>query len=159
MTEANSARPVFVGIARAGAATSYLSDVQYTTTYGIHTTIYGISNSSATARSNPGTVTPAAPQAAGIWAAQTSGSGTQTLTWKARSGDWVIVVMNRNAAPGLTVRADVGATVPGLGWVAGGLLAGGIVLAVGAVLLVALPIRRASRAYPSRPPDEGSAVS
>lgn len=152
VTEANGARPVFVGIARAGAATNYLSGVRYTT-------IYGISDSSTMARRNPGTVTPVAPQAAGIWAAQASGSGTQTLTWKAQNGDWMIVVMNRNAAPGLTVRADIGATVPGLGWVAGGLLAGGIVLMAGAVLLIVVPIRRASRAYASRAPDEDAAVS
>lgn len=149
-TEAGTARPVFVGIAPAAAATSYLSGVRYTT-------VSGIGDRATVTTNHPGTVAPTAPQASRIWAAQTSGSGTQTLTWKARSGNWMIVVMNPNAAPGLTVRADAGATIPALDWVAGGMLAVGVVLGVGAVLLIVLPIRRASRTYAGRPPGGGGA--
>ncbi len=44
----------------------------------------------------------------------------------------------------LTVRADIGATVPALPWIAAGLLAGGVLLAAGGVLLIVLPACRAS---------------
>ncbi len=132
-----TARPVFVGIAPAGAVTRYLSGVPYTTV-----TSYG-GNSQVTT-SHQGSASPAAPQAAGIWAAQAAGTGPQTLTWTARDGDWVLVVMNRDGARGLTVRADAGATFPALPWVAAGLLAGGVLLAAGGVLLIVLPARRAS---------------
>ncbi|HEX9358481.1 MAG TPA: hypothetical protein VF933_32305 [Streptosporangiaceae bacterium] len=56
----------------------------------------------------------------------------------------MVVVMNRDGAPGLTVRADAGVTVPALPWIAAGLLAGGVLFAAGGVLLIVLPARRAS---------------
>lgn len=138
VTAAGTARPVFVGIAPAAAASRYLSGTAYTT-------VTDLGGDSATT-SHPGTVTPALPQTARIWTAQASGAGTQTLTWTPRSGDWMIVVMNRDAAPGLTVRADAGATVPALPWITAGLLAGGALLAAGAVLLIVVPVRRAQPA-------------
>ena len=44
--------------------------------------------------------------------------------------NWMVVVMNRDATPSLTVRASAGATVPALPWIAAGLLGGGVLLAV-----------------------------
>jgi len=131
-----TARPVFVGIAPAAAATRYLAGTPYATVTGIgDSTVY---------TSHPGTGKPTAPQRAGIWAAQVSGTGPQTLTWTPRDGDWMVVVMNRAVTPGLTVRASAGATVPALPWIAVGLLGGGLLLAVGGGLLIALAVRRAS---------------
>jgi hypothetical protein len=54
----------------------------------------------------------------------------------------MIVMMNRNATPGLTVRADAGATVSALPWIAAGPLAGSALFAAGGVLLIVLPARR-----------------
>ncbi|HUY49370.1 MAG TPA: DUF4389 domain-containing protein [Streptosporangiaceae bacterium] len=136
VTAPGTAGPVFVGIAPAAAATRYLSGVAYTT-------VTGLGGNAAATTSHLGSATPAAPQAARIWTAQVSGTGTQTLTWTARSGDWMVVVMNRDATAGLTVRADAGVTLPALPWIAGGLLAGGVLLAAGGVLLIVLPVRRA----------------
>lgn len=137
VTEPGPARGVFIGIAPATAAARYLSGVPYTT-------VSGLGGNSAVTTSHPGTARPAAPLAAGIWAAQASGPGPQTLTWTARSGDWMVVVMNGDASAGLTVRADAGATVPVLPWLVAGLLAGGVLLAAAGVLLIVLPARRAS---------------
>ena len=142
ITAPGTARPVFLGIAPAAAAARYLSGVAYTT-------VTGFGGNTRTASSHLGTATPAAPLQARIWAAQVSGPGTQALTWTARDGDWMVVAMNRDAAPGLTVRADVGATLPALPWIVTGLLAGGVLLAAGGVLLIVLPVRRAS-AHPAR---------
>lgn len=138
VTETGTVRPVFVGIAPAAAADGYLSGVQYST-------VTGLGGGTVMSANHPGTAPRSAPGAARIWAAQVSGAGRQILTWTARSGDWRIVVMNRNAAAGLTVRADAGVTVPALWWITGGLLAAGVLLAVGGVLLIMLPVRRAHR--------------
>jgi hypothetical protein len=135
-----TARPVFAGIAPTPAATRFLAGTSYTTVTGI--------GGSTRYTSHPGTARPAAPQQAGIWAAQASGTGPQTLTWTPRDGDWMIVVMNRDATPGLTVQASAGATVPALPWVAVGLLGGGVLLAIGGVLLIVLAVRRASAPAP-----------
>lgn len=137
----STARPVFVGIAPASAATRFLAGTAYTTVTGI--------GDSTHYTSHPGTARPAAPQQAGIWAAQVSGTGPQALTWIPRDGDWMIVVMNRDATPGLTVLASAGATVPALPWIAAGLLGAGILLAVGGVLLIVLAVRRASAPAPA----------
>ena len=136
-----TARPVFVGIAPASAATRYLAGTAYTTVTGI--------GDSTDYTSHPGTGRPTAPQQAGIWAAQVSGTGPQTLTWTPRDGDWMIVVMNRDATPGLTVQASAGATVPALPWIAAGLIGGGLLLAGGGVLLIALAVRRPSAPAPA----------
>jgi hypothetical protein len=61
-----------------------------------------------------GHAVPAAPVSMTFWVAHVAGTGTQTLDWAAPAGNWVIVAMNRDAAAGLTVRADAGATRPGL---------------------------------------------
>jgi hypothetical protein len=80
-----------------------------------------------------------------MWAAQSTGTGTQTLTWQPISGRWTVVVMNADANPGLTVSADVGATAPGLGWIALGLLAGGGLLLLIAGALIVAPVIGANR--------------
>jgi hypothetical protein len=43
------------------------------------------------------------------------------------------------------MRVNVAATLPALPWIAAGLLAGGVVFGIGGALLIAVPLRRASR--------------
>jgi uncharacterized protein DUF4389 len=137
VTAPGSSRPLFLGIAPTAAAARYLANVPYAT-------VTSFGDNTGTTTSHLGTGRPATPpQAARIWSAQVSGTGTQTLTWTPRDGDWTVVAMNADAAPGLTARAGVGATLPALTWIAVGLLAAGVLLAVGGALLIVLPIRRA----------------
>jgi len=84
-----------------------------------------------------------APADAGIWATQSNGPGGRVLTWTPTRGDWTVVIMNADASRGLTVRGDVGATVPALTGIAAGLLIGGAVLVGGGALLVVLAVRQA----------------
>lgn len=92
-----------------------------------------------------GTAAPrTAPAAAGIWVAQSAGPGTRVLTWTPTGGDWTVVIMNADASRGLTVRGDVGATVPALAGIAVGLLVGGAVLLAGGTLLMVLAVRGAT---------------
>src|SRR5439155_27240487 len=77
------------------------------------------------------------PAKARTWAASSSGRGTRTIRWDLRDGSWSVVVMNADGGPGVYVDANVGATVPSLIWIASGLLiAGGVFLALGIVLIL-----------------------
>jgi len=129
--------PVFIGIARAGAADRYLDGVAYATVRGTaaHHAIYIERAGSAPA---------VPPVQAGIWTAQASGPGTQGLTWQVRSGDWMVVAMNADGSRPVSVQVNVAATLPALPWIATGLLIGGFACLVGGVLLIAIPLRRTS---------------
>jgi hypothetical protein len=139
VTPAAADRPVFVGIAPASSVQAYLAGVPYATVTGFPGS-HGVSY-----LTQGGTVRPAAPLTRHFWTAQASGTGQQTITWAARGGDWMVVVMNASGAPGIAVSADAGATIPALTGIAAGLLIGGVVVAAGAAALLVIPIRRASR--------------
>jgi hypothetical protein len=63
------------------------------------------------------------------------------VVWKPTKGSWTVVVMNADARPGVDVRADLGARMPAVLWIAVGLLAAGAVLLAGGGLLIAGAIR------------------
>jgi len=86
------------------------------------------------------------PGRAGIWTAQAAGPGTQTLSWAVRGGDWMVVAMNADGSRPVSKRVNVAATMPALPWIAIGLLIGGVIFLIGGVLLIVVPLRRASRA-------------
>jgi hypothetical protein len=138
VTPVNSPAPIFVGIAPQSAVNRYLAGVN-------HQEITNWPEGTTTYRAGTGSTPEARPATLGFWTAQTSGTNTQTLTWKPRPGSWTVVVMNANAAPGVAVTADIGATVPDLGWIAVGLLVGGAILLLVAGALIVIPIVRASR--------------
>jgi len=129
-------RPLFAGIAVTGAVERYLADVSYTTVDANDVT------------DHPGAGVPAIPAAALPWAAQARGTGSLTLTWPVRDGDWTVVVMNADASPGLTVRAEAGLSALALPWLAGELLAAGVMFGVAAAALIIVPVRLASQPVP-----------
>jgi hypothetical protein len=129
--------PVFIGIAPAAAANSYLTGVGYAT-------VSGTADHHGTYTEHAGSAPAVPPGAAGIWAAQASGPGTQTLTWAVKSGDWMVVAMNADGSQPVSVRVDAAATLPALPWVAAGLLAAGFAFLAGGILLIAIPLRRMS---------------
>jgi hypothetical protein len=135
-------RAVFVGIAPAGAASSYLDGVGRTVVDDLGNG--GNVQATSTVAGGPA---PTPPAQQTFWASRVSGTGTQRLTWSPGEGDWALVVMNADGSPGVSVQARVGATVPALGGLAWGLLAGGLVLVLAGVLLVVLAARR--RATPA----------
>jgi hypothetical protein len=73
-----------------------------------------------------------------------TGTGTQTVEFDARKvrGDQVAVVMNADGSRSVSGRAESGVTQPSLPSIASGLLAGGVALGAGAVLLIVKPVRR-----------------
>ena len=138
VTPVNPEGAVFVGIAPRSEVQRYLAGVG-------HEEVTGWANGTVTYRPGHGVAPAGSPTSALRWAVQSSGSGTQVIKWDPRPGNWNVVVMNTDTTPGLAVTADLGATVPDLGWIAAGLLAGGaVVLLVGGALII-VPITRASR--------------
>jgi hypothetical protein len=138
VTAADVGRSVFVGIARTADADRYLSGVAASTVSRVDGHRVEYVQRAGTAPAQP-------PGQLGFWTAQAAGTGRQTLTWEPSSGDWTVVVMNADASAVVAVRADVGATIPMLPWLATGMIAFGLVLAVPAVLLIAVPVRRVGR--------------
>jgi hypothetical protein len=140
IASSDPSHPLFTGIAATGDAERYLSGVSYTTVDGHAVT------------DHLGTGIPAAPAASLPWAARVQGTGKLTLTWAVRDGDWTVVVMNTDARPGLSVRAEAGISASGLPWLAGKLLAAGLLTGVAAGALIVVPARLASRREPGVTP-------
>src|SRR4051794_1257883 len=131
---------VFIGIARADDVSGYLGTVRRTVVDDLGTT-FGTTGISLVDGGPPA----GPPGDETFWTAQASGSGTQQLTWRPASGNWVLVVMNADGSAGVRVTGTVGATVPSLVGLAWGLLiVGALITAVG-VLLIVLAARRGSR--------------
>jgi hypothetical protein len=118
---ARSSRPVFVGIARASAATAYLAQVAHAQASGL-----GAENSNF--RTLAGAAPRTAPGAQRFWVASTTGAGAETLTWKVRSGSWRVVVMNANGARDVASELSIGASFPHLFVFSVGTFGGGILI-------------------------------
>lgn len=135
VTGTSSGQPVFVAIGPASDVSRYLAGVRYTsvTALGDHDVTHHL-----------GTVIPAPPAAAFDWAARAQGAGTQTMRWTVRGGDWMLVVMNPDGSPGVTVRAEAGVSSPVLPALAAELLAAGITAGLIGAALVVIPTRLAA---------------
>ena len=140
ITSSDPSRPLFAGIAATGDVERYLSGISYTTVDGHDVT------------DHPGAGVPAPPAAALPWAARAQGTGNLTLTWAVRDGDWTVVVMNADASPGLSVRAEAGISAMALPWLAGEMLGVGLLTGVAAVVLIVVPVRMASVRGPGATP-------
>lgn len=136
-TPADPRSAVFVGIGPTADVTRYLTGVRHAVI-----TDFGRSGS----RIIGGTGPASAPASERFWVASTSGPGARTLLWNSAKGEWTVVVMNADGRPGIDVRADAGATMPALLWIAVGMLAAGGVSLIGGGLLIGGAVRRASRA-------------
>jgi hypothetical protein len=141
-------RPVFVGIAPRAALDRYLGGVAAGTIAGERDTSRAGSPRPPVLE-QPGGPPAQPPAEAGIWVAQSSGAGTQTVTWRPEPGDWALAVLQPDGRPGIDVALDAGATVPGLRTLAGGLLVlAAVLIALGAtaVTLAVTTVHRRRRA-------------
>ncbi|HEX6664038.1 MAG TPA: hypothetical protein VF025_10210 [Gaiellaceae bacterium] len=132
ITPVNASSALFVGIGRSKDVDPYLAGVNHTVIsdfFGDKVKAVG----GGTPRSAPGRKD--------FWVAKSTGSDAKTLIWQPTKGSWTVVVMNADARPGIAVRADLGARMPAVLWIAIGLLAAGAVLIVGGGLLITGAIR------------------
>ena len=136
VTPADPARQVFAGIGTAADVSRYLAGTSYGSVSAVgDTTVTEHTGSALTA-----------PPAQGVrWVARVAGHGTLTLRWTTQSGTWMAAVMNADGSKEVAARVQLGVTSPMLPWLAGELLAAGVFVGVPSVLLIVVPVRRASR--------------
>jgi hypothetical protein len=116
-----STSPVFVGIGPESSVSTYLANTAYAEGSGFDTR-------SADFQIHAGGAPSAPPVTQGFWGASATGSGSQTLAWTPRNGNWRIVVMNPTGAAGVRADVSVGARVPHLLVIAVAVLGAGILL-------------------------------
>ena len=142
---------VFIGIGSAPLVNTYLHDVEYT-----ELTQFGARWDGSVWRGNDviahhGSTPTVPPAQAPIWVASTSGVHTASLTWRPASGDWTVVVMHADAAPGIYARVQAAATLPGLWWIEAAVIGIGVALLAGGGLAVGIAVHRASRPPRTQP--------
>ena len=138
----NPAQQIFIGIAEQSDVEDYLDNVEYdeirdfkiyrpdpNETYEVEYTRHY------------GNAAPEAPTDQTFWVAEAYGSGTQTLEWELEEGTWVLVLMNADGSKGIDLSGVVGIKVPWIFGVGLGLLIGGIVLLIIAVVMIVLASR------------------
>jgi hypothetical protein len=133
-----SERPVFVGIGSDDDVDRYLGDVA-------HDELIDFDGDDPEFVPHEGEAPSTPPDDQDFWVAESEGSGEQTLTWDAEFGRWTAVVMNADAARDINVEADVGVKLDWAIWPGLGMLVVGLLMTVGAVIVILLIGRRASR--------------
>jgi hypothetical protein len=123
--EAESDRPLFIGIARASDLDRYLRGTEHDEVSGLSYRPFQVAYEHV-----EGHAPRRAPVDEPIWVAATSGPGSLALSWKPEPGDWRAVVMNADGTRGVTAELQLGARTQ-LAWWLGGALLGAAALAAG----------------------------
>jgi len=131
-------RPAFVGIGSDDDVDRYLGDVA-------HDELVDFDGDEPEFASHEGRAPRTPPGEQDFWVAYSEGSGEQELTWDAEFGRWTAVVMNADVAWGIDVEADAGVKLDWAIWAGLGMLVVGLLMSVGAVVVILLIGRRASR--------------
>jgi hypothetical protein len=149
-TPTGAGHDLFLGIGPASAVDSYLSGVSYDEATDVSVAPFHL-----TLARHGGAVMPPPPESQSFWVAKASGSHP-ILTWTVTTGSYRVVVMNTNAAAPVAFAGGLDLTIPNSFAIGIGLLIGGIVLIVVAIVLIVLGARTRTRP-PSRPvPDPGA---
>jgi hypothetical protein len=129
-------KPIFVGIAPTKDVNAYLRGTGHATVTDVDYSPFR-----ATYRTRAGD-RPAPPVAQRFWTASANGTGTQTVDWKVRGGNWSVVVMNADGSRNVDAGVKAGSDAPWLPTVGWGSIGGGVVLAILAGTLVYVGVRR-----------------
>jgi hypothetical protein len=136
--QVDSEKPVFVGIGPDEDVGRYLGDVA-------HAELIDFNGDRPEFNRHGGTAPRSPPRKQGFWVAESEGSGEQAVTWDAEFGRWTAVVMNADAGRGIDVEADAGVKLGWAIWAGLGMLLFGLLMTAGAVIVVLLIGRSASR--------------
>jgi hypothetical protein len=130
-TSNHATKPLFIGIARTEDVARYLARVQHDELRDINFDPFKVDYRRI------GSAAPTAvPSAETFWQTRTSGTGTQTISWPVKSGQWSAVVMNADGSRNVSVDAQLAARLSGAWWfVAAFLGLGALSLAAGVALL------------------------
>jgi hypothetical protein len=130
---ASGGKPVFIGVARQRDIDAYLANVSRSQIRNLEYGPFSVDYAN-----RAGTASPARPASRSIWAASTSGTGEQELSWRIRSGEWRVVLMNADGSSGVSADVKVGGTVDHVLAVALGVTGGGLlILLFGAAVVFA----------------------
>src|SRR6201986_4548911 len=144
-TPAGTGQHIFIGIGPAAAVDRYLSGVSHDVATDVTLTPFQL-----TLARHPGAAQPAPPGSPSLWVAEANTTHAP-LSWTVTDGSSRIVAMNPGGTAPVSLNPQRSITIPHMFPIGVGLLAGGIVLTLRAVLLLVLGIR----AKP-RPPAAGS---
>ena len=136
--QVDSEKPVFVGIGSEEDVDRYLGDVA-------HDELIDFDGDDPEFAPHEGGAPPTPPGEQDFWVAESEGSGEQALTWDAEFGRWTAVVMNADASRGIDGEADVGVKLDWAIWPGLGMFVVGLLMTVGAVIVIVLIGRRSSR--------------
>ncbi|WP_243855224.1 DUF4389 domain-containing protein [Diaminobutyricimonas sp. TR449] len=130
--ESTTGDDVFIGLARRADVERYLQDVAHTEVTDIQTNPFRVDY-----REVPGADTPEEPDAQTFWEESASGAGEQEIAWSVEPGDWELVIMNADAARGVSVDVQAGIRSDLLVPIGAGIVISGIIaLVLGIPLLV-----------------------
>jgi hypothetical protein len=136
--QVESDKPAFVGIGSDDDVDRYLGDVAHDELIDFH-------GDNAELDLHQGRAPRTPPGKQDFWVAESQGSAEQAITWDAEFGRWTAVVMNPDAVRGIDVKADVGVKLGWAIWAGLGMFVVGLLMSVGAVVVILLIGRRASR--------------
>ena len=147
-TPTGAGHGLFLGIGPASAVNRYLSSVSHDVATDVSVTPFHLKLTR-----HGGTATPPPPGSQSFWVAKASGNHP-TLTWTVTSGSYRVVVMNTDAAAPVAFAGGLDLTIPHSFAIGIGLLIGGIVLILIAIVLIVLGARARpqSRPVPDRQP-------
>jgi hypothetical protein len=128
--EAESDRPLFIGIARASDLDRYLRGTEHDEVSGLSYRPFQVAYDHT-----EGHAPRRAPVDEPIWVSATSGTGSLALAWKPQPGDWRAVVMNADGTRGVTAELRLGARTQLAWWLGGALLGAAALAACGAAAL------------------------
>jgi hypothetical protein len=127
-------RDVFVGIGPAAEVDAYLQGVD-------HDVVTDLSDEPHYDRVAGG-APPGPPGDQQFWAESGSGTGELRVDWEPEDGLWRVVLMNADAARGVSSDMSIGAELDSVLWIGVGMLVAGGLLAAGAALAITAGIRR-----------------
>ncbi len=130
--QAQSDRPLFIGIARADELERYLNGIEHDEVSELTYRPFQIEYDHADGRAPR-----RAPADESFWVASAQGTGALALDWEPTAGDWRAVVMNADGSRGITAELEFGARSSLLWWTGAGLLAAGMLAAAAAAVLYA----------------------
>ena len=132
--DGGNASGLFVGIGPAAEVDSYLSGVEIDQVVDFELDPYVLD----LARRDGTQGTVGAPTAQDFWVASDTATAGLDLSWQVQDGDYRMVLMNADGAPGVDSRLSVGVGLGGLYGLSLGMLIGGVVLIGIAVALLVL---------------------
>lgn len=130
---------IFIGIADWSDVEGYLDGVPYDEIIEWNDRPFGVD---VEYRAHSGTLRPGEPAEEEFWDEYVAGTGTQTLKWAPKTGDWVLVIMNEDGSAGVDFEGAVGARVPPLTWIGVVLIITGAVAMTGGIVMVYFAARR-----------------